>query len=44
MKWRQRPGMTIDVDWDVKHQYKQTNTPYQNAHMYPRTICPLILT
>ena len=24
MKWRQRPDMTIAVDWDVKHQLKQT--------------------
>ena len=24
-KWRQRPNMTIVVDWDVKHQFKQTN-------------------
>ena len=23
--WRQRPDMTIAVDWDVKHQFKQTN-------------------
>ena len=27
-KWRQRPNMTLAVDWDVKHQFKQTyNTP-----------------
>ena len=25
IKWRQRPGMIIAVDWDVKHQFKQTN-------------------
>ena len=25
IKWRQRPDMTIAVDWDVKHQFKQTN-------------------
>ena len=24
IKWRQRPDMTIAVDWDVKHQFKQT--------------------
>ena len=24
LKWRQRPDMTIAVDW-VKHQFKQTN-------------------
>ena len=23
IKWRQRPHMTIAVDWDVKHQFKQ---------------------
>ena len=25
IKWRQRPDMNIAVDWDVKHQFKQTN-------------------
>ena len=25
IKWRQRPDMTIVVDWDVKLQFKQTN-------------------
>ena len=25
IKWRQRPDMTLSVDWDVKHQFKQTN-------------------
>ena len=25
IKWRQRPDMTIAVDWDIKHQFKQTN-------------------
>ena len=24
IKWRQRPDMTIAVDWDAKHQFKQT--------------------
>ena len=24
IKWRQRPDMTIVVDWDVKYQSKQT--------------------
>ena len=24
IKWRQRPDMTFAVDWDVKHQLKQT--------------------
>ena len=24
IKWRQRLDMTIAVDWDVKHQFKQT--------------------
>ena len=26
IKWRQRPDMTFAVDWDVKHQLKQTKT------------------
>ena len=26
IKWRQRPDMTIAVDWDVKHQFKQTKS------------------
>ena len=25
IKWRQSPDMTIADDWDVKHQFKQTN-------------------
>ena len=25
IKWRQCPDMTIAVDWDVKHLFKQTN-------------------
>ena len=25
IKRRQRPNMTIAVNWDVKHQFKQTN-------------------
>ena len=25
IKWRQRPDMTLAVDWDVKHQLKQKN-------------------
>ena len=25
VKWRQHPNMTLAVDWDVKHQFKQTN-------------------
>ena len=24
IKWRQRPDMTLAVDWDVKYQFKQT--------------------
>ena len=26
IKWRQRPDMTIAVDRDVKHQFKQTHS------------------
>ena len=22
--WRQHPDMTVAVDWDIKHQFKQT--------------------
>ena len=25
IKWRLRPDMTLAVDWDVKHLFKQTN-------------------
>ena len=25
IKWRQLPDMTIAVDWDVQHQFKQSN-------------------
>ena len=25
IKWRQRLDMTLSVDWDVKHQFKQIN-------------------
>ena len=25
IKWRQCPDMTFAVDWDIKHQFKQTN-------------------
>ena len=28
IKRRQRPDMTIVVDWDVKHQFKQTKFPW----------------
>ena len=36
IKWRQRPDMTIAVDWDVKHQFKQTKTlcPHSVRVMY----------
>ena len=30
MKWRQRPNMTIAVEWDVKHQFK-TNKQVDNS-------------
>ena len=26
IKWRQRSDMTIAVDWDIKHQFKQIKT------------------
>ena len=25
IKWKQRPDMTIAVDWGVKHQFKQSS-------------------
>ena len=28
IKWRQRPDMTLAVDWDVKHQLKQTKKSF----------------
>ena len=28
VKWRKRLDMTIAVDWDVKHQFKQTNKEF----------------
>ena len=28
IKWRQHSDMTITVDWDLKHQFKQTNISY----------------
>ena len=31
IKWRQRPDMTLAVDWDVKHQLKKTNL---NEHYF----------
>ena len=29
IKWRQYPNMTIAVDWDVKHQFKQKQNKSQ---------------
>ena len=26
IKWRQCPNMTIAVDWDIKHQFKETSS------------------
>ena len=31
IKLRQRPDMTIAVDWDVQHQFKQTNNKKQTC-------------
>ena len=39
IKWRQRPDMTIAVDWDVKHQFKQIQTKQMSCHMGKPTIC-----
>ena len=30
IKWRQRPDMTFAVDWDVKHQFKNST----NSNVY----------
>ena len=33
IKWRQRPDMTLAVDWDVKHQFKQNKaSPFLFKH------------
>ena len=36
IKWRQRPDMTLAVDWDFKHQFKQnlhlSRLPIFSAH------------
>ena len=34
IKLRQRPDMTIAVDWDVQHQFKQTNKKPQSIRRY----------
>ena len=31
IKWWQRPGKTIAVDWDVQHQLKNTNETFWNT-------------
>ena len=33
IKWRQRPDMTIAVEWDVKHQFKQANKQTKEKEM-----------
>ena len=38
IKWRQHPDMTIDVDWDVKHQCKQTNFTFLLLTVRKKTI------
>ena len=39
MKWRQRPYMTIAVDWDVKYQSKQTNQTKTKVGNNQKQIC-----
>ena len=34
IKWRQCPDMTFAVEWDVKHQFKQTNKSSQVDKAY----------
>ena len=36
IKLKQRPDMTLSVDWDVKHQFKQTN-----KHVFVRLVYKL---
>ena len=36
IKWRQRPVMTLAVDWNVKHQFKQTKTLKLNVCPYAK--------
>ena len=31
IKWRHRPDMTIAVDWDVMHQFKQIQTKHSSV-------------
>ena len=41
IKWRQRPDMTIAVDWDVKNQFKQTkrvNYAHRNTQLVEHCI------
>ena len=33
-KWKQRPDKTVAVDWDVRHQFKQTNNENFNTKSY----------
>ena len=33
IKWRKHPDMTIAFDWDVKHQFKQTNKKGVKIHV-----------
>ena len=40
MKWRQRPDMTLAVDWDVKHQFKQNKaSPFLFKHQLSIITC-----
>ena len=44
IKWRQRPDMTLAVDWDVKHQFKQNKaSPFLFKHqLYYECVCRLL--
>ena len=33
IKWRQHPDMTIAVDWDIKHQIKQTKPKFHDSQL-----------
>ena len=36
IKWRQGPDMTIAVDWDEKHLFKQTNKATRKLTEVPK--------
>ena len=43
MKWRQQSDMTIVVEWDVKHQFKQTKKLYNLCEVHMNALFSDIL-